>query len=359
MQIIGSFVKGIVGLAMIAAVLAAGVGIYMFAGNALQFGASAGSADSVPVAFVIRPGESVNDVAGNLERQGIVDSAFWFTLQLKSSGKDRLIKAGTFQLRTSMDNSDVIEVLTAPIADEPGVRFQVIEGVRLEEMAESLAAQGLVTPSTFLEATQTQEKVFQYAGTFLQEAGAPEGATLEGYLFPDTYEIKQNPGDNTDAVVKIMFDTMQQRITPEMREKLAAQGRTVHQMLTVASIVQREGVVKEELSTIAAVFWNRVDLGMSLGADPTTQYAIGQSPEWWPVLRLDPNTVDHPYNTYRVIGLPPGPICAPGLAAIEAAVNPEETDYLYFVAKNDGTSTHAFATTLEEHERNRSLYGNR
>ncbi|MDQ3928125.1 MAG: endolytic transglycosylase MltG, partial [Chloroflexota bacterium] len=313
----------------------------------------------VPVAFVIAPGENVNEVSSNLERQGIIDSAFWFGLQLRSSGKDKLIKAGTFQLRTNMDNSEVIEVLTAPIADEPGVRFQVIEGLRLEEIAEKLGAEGLVTPTTFLDATRSPEGVAKYGGAFFQESGAPSGATLEGYLFPDTYEIKQNPGDNTDAIIKIMLDTMQQRITPEMREKLAAQGRTVHQMLTVASIVQREGVVKEELSTIAAVYWNRVDEGMLLNADPTTQYAVGEPGNWWPVLSLDQLEVDSPFNTYRVVGLPPGPIAAPGLAAIEATVNPEDVDYLYFVAKNDGTHTHAFARTLEEHERNRVLYGNR
>jgi UPF0755 protein len=357
-QIVGSIIKGAIGLSMIVVVLAVGAGIYMFVGNSLQSGVQGGN-ESVPVAFEIKSGEGVSDVSANLERQDIIDSAFWFTIQLKSSGKDRLIKAGTFQLRTNMDNSEVIEVLTAPIADEPGVRFTVIEGLRLEETAEKLGAQGLITPSIFLDAVRSPEGVAKYGGAFLQEAGAPSDATLEGYLFPDTYEIKQNPGDNTDAVIKIMLDTMQQRITPEMREKLTAQGRTVHQMLTVASIVQREGVVKEELSTIAAVFWNRVDAGMQLGADPTTQYAVGQSPDWWPVLRLDPNTVDSPYNTYVIVGLPPGPICAPGLAAIEAAVNPEATDYLYFVAKNDGTNTHAFAHTLEEHERNRALYKNK
>ena len=358
MQIVGSIIRGAIGLSMIVVVLAAGAGIYMFVGNALQSGSS-GAADSVPVAFEIKPGEGVNDVSSNLERQSIIDSAFWFTIQLRSSGKDKLIKAGTFQLRTHMDNSDVIEVLTAPIADEPGVRFTVIEGVRLEETAEKLGAQGLITPSIFLDAVKSPEGVAKYGGAFLQEAGAPSDATLEGYLFPDTYEIKQNPGDNTDAVIKIMLDTMQQRITPEMREKLAAQGRTVHQMLTVASIVQREGVVKEELSTIAAVFWNRVDAGMQLGADPTVQYALGQSPTWWPQLNLAPVEVESPYNTYVIIGLPPGPICAPSLAAIEATVNPETTDYLYFVAKDDGTSTHAFARTLEEHERNRAIYGNK
>ena len=357
MQIVSGIIKAIIGLAMIIGVLAAGVGIYMFTGNALQSGTDAN--ESVPVAFVIEAGQNPDDIATNLERQGVIDNAFFFKLQLKTSGKDILLKAGTFQLRTNMDNSEVINILTAPIADEPGVRFQVIEGVRLEEMAEKLGAQGLVTPTTFLDATKSPEGVARYAGTFLSEARAPSDATLEGYLFPDTYEIKQNPGDNTDAIVRIMLDTMQQRITPEMKEKLQAQGRTVHQMLTRAAIVQREGVVKEELSTIAAVFWNRVDQGMLLNADPTTQYAVAASPDWWPVLQLDPNTVDSPYNTYRIVGLPPGPICAPGLAAIEAAVNPEPTDYLYFVAKNDGTSTHAFARTLEEHERNRVLYGNR
>lgn len=359
MQLLGSLVKGAIGLTMIVAVLAAGVGIYMFAGSALQFGGGNDEEESVPVAFVIQAGQSVNDIAANLENQGIIDSAFWFGLQLRSSGKDILIKAGTFQLRTNMDNSEVIEVLTAPIADEPGVRFTVIEGLRLEEIAEKLEAQGLVSPTTFLEGVGSPEGVAKYGGTYLQEAGAPATATLEGYLFPDTYEIKQNPGDNTDAVIKIMLETMQQRITPAMREKLAAEGRTVHQMLTIASIVQREGVVKEELSTIAAVFWNRVDEVMLLNADPTTQYSVGASPDWWPVLSLEQLQVDHPYNTYKIVGLPPGPICAPGLAAIEAAVNPEATDYLYFVAKNDGTNTHAFARTLEEHERNRVLYGNR
>lgn len=358
MQIVGSIIKGLIGLTMIAVVLGAGVGIYMFVGNTLQSGGSS-EQESVSVAFVIAPGESVNEIASNLEAQGIIDSAFWFGVQLRSSGKDILIKAGTFQLRTNMDNSEVIEVLTAPIADEPGVRFQVIEGLRLEEIAEKLGAEGLVTPTTFLDATRSPEGIAKYGGTFFQEAGAPAEATLEGYLFPDTYEIKQNPGDNTDAVIKIMIDTMQQRITPEMREKLAAQGRTVHQMLTVASITQREGVVKEELSTIAAVYWNRVNEGMLLNADPTTQYSVGEPGNWWPVLSLDQLRVDHAYNTYVIVGLPPGPIAAPGLAAIEAAVNPEDVDYLYFVAKDDGTNTHAFAHTLEEHERNRVLYGNR
>ncbi|MDQ5823332.1 MAG: endolytic transglycosylase MltG [Chloroflexota bacterium] len=357
MQIVGSIIKGLIGLIMIVVVLGAGVGIYMFVGNTLQSGG--GEQESVPIAFVIAPGESVNEIGSNLEAQGIIDSAFWFGLQLRSSGKDILIKAGTFQLRTNMDNSEVIEVLTAPIADEPGVRFTVIEGLRIEEIAEKLGAEGLVTPTTFLDATRSPEGVAKYGGTFFQEAGAPAGSTLEGYLFPDTYEIKQNPGDNTDAVIKIMIDTMQQRITPEMREKLAAQGRTVHQMLTVASITQREGVVKEELSTIAAVYWNRVKEGMLLNADPTTQYAVGEPGNWWPVLSLDQLRVEHAYNTYMIVGLPPGPIAAPGLAAIEAAVNPEEVDYLYFVAKEDGTNTHAFARTLEEHERNRVLYGNR
>jgi UPF0755 protein len=343
---------------MIVAVFAAGAGIYVFVGRALEPGGG-GDETSVPVAFVIQPGENVNQIASNLERQGVIDSAFWFGLQLRSSGKDILIKAGTFQLRTKMDNSEVIEVLTAPIADEPGVRFQVIEGLRLEEIAEKLGAEGLVTPTTFLEATQSAEGVAKYGGTFFAEAGAPPGTTLEGYLFPDTYEIKQSPGDNTDAVVKIMIDTMQQRITPEMRAKLSAEGRTVHQMLTIASLVQREGVVKEELTTIAAVYWNRVKEGMLLNADPTTQYAVGQPGNWWPVLSLEQLQEDHPYNTYVIVGLPPGPIAAPGLASIEAAINPEQVDYLYFVAKNDGTNTHAFARTLEEHERNRVLYGNR
>ncbi len=359
MQIIGTLFKGIISLVMIAAVLLAGVFIYSFMGRAFANVGPAAPAQTQAVTFEVKSGETVSQIADNLQAAGIIDSAFAFKWQLKLSGHETDMKAGKFELATKMDSNKVISILSAPVAAVPVLKFQVIEGWRLEQIAEELDAQGVLSATHFLDLAATPDGVAQFSDDFLQSAQRPEGASLEGYLFPDTYEVKKSPGDNSKAVIQIMYDTMEERITPEMRQTLAAKGRTVHQMLTIASIVQREGVVAEELPEIASVFWNRVDRETLLNADPTTQYALGKPGDWWPQLNLDPNTVDSPYNTYRVVGLPPGPICNPGLKAIEAAVSPAETDYLYFVAKNDGSHTHAFAKTLEEHERNRVKYGNR
>lgn len=359
MRIIGNIIKGVIALAMIVGVMLGGVFIYSFVQRALPTSTTQAAIEERPVSFEIKSGENTTQIADNLQKLGVIDNAGIFKLQLKMSGQDGQIKAGTYQLTSKMDNSKVIAVLTAPIEQVAGLKFTVIEGWRLEETAEKLGEQGIISPTHFMELAGTAQGAAQFSDQFMQDAKRPEGAGLEGYLFPDTYEIKKNPGDNSEAIIKLMYSTMEERITPKMVQDLAAKKRTVHQMLSVAAIVQREGILKEELPKIAAVYWNRVDQGIQLGADPTIQYALGKSPAWWPVLNLDPHTVDTPYNTYVEFGLPPGPICAPGLDAITASVYPEETNLLYFVAKNDGTNGHAFAHTLEEHERNRQIYGNK
>ncbi len=358
MGVLGNIVRVILAIAMGAVVIAAGVFIFFALSQTLK---SAGAPeDRQPVVFTIEPGESVSQIADKLQSEGIIDSSLIFKAKLKLRSGDTL-KAGKFQVTPGMDMDQLITVLsTAPV--DIGLKFTIIEGQRVEEVAEKLNAQNVVSQSRFLELTNTPEGAATFQDDFLAESGRPADQGLEGYLFPDTYEIKQGDGDNSEAVVMIMLKTLEDRFTPEMRTAVTERGRNIHQTLTIASIVQREGVVKEELPIIAAVFWNRLDQGIALGADPTTQYAVAKSPDWWPNLdRLGivPNTVDHPYNTYVIAGLPPGPICSPGLDAIEAAVYPAETDYLYFVAKNDGTGEHAFATTREEHDRNSVIYGNR
>jgi UPF0755 protein len=361
MNLVGNVLKAIVAVAMIGAVVIAGVFIY----RATEPLASIGTreAPGEPVMFTIKPGETVNQVADNLEKAGLINSAFFFSTRLRFMGVEDQIQAGTFQITPGMDTDALIRLLTTAVV-ERGIRFTVIEGMRAEEIAEKLGAEGVVSPTEFTRLTTTPEGAAQYSDDFVASSGKPADKGLEGFLFPDTYEVKQSGSDNSDAVIKVMLSTMAERFTPEMRAELAKRQvndhpATVYDALTIASIVQREGVVKEELADIAAVFWNRVDRGMLLNADPTTQYALGKPGDWWPQLNLDPNTVDHPYNTYKIVGMPPGPIANPGLDAIRATVYPSQNNYLYFVAKNDGSNTHAFAETLEEHERNRVLYGNR
>ena len=358
MGTLGNLLKVLAAVVMIIAVIA--IGVFLF-NSKIQFGSSGTSQAARTFMFTVHPGDTVENISQNLKTQGVIDSPFMFKLQLKMKGVEKDIKAGQFQLTTGMDSDKLIKALTTS-PTELGVKFQVIEGMRIGEIDDKLSAQQIIDKDKFLQMAGTAAGSAQFQDDFLQASGRPADQGLEGYLFPDTYEIKQSGGDNSETVIKKMLGTLEEKFTPAMREAATAKQRNIHQILTIASIVQREGQAKTELPKIAAVFWNRIDQGMRLDADPTTQYAVAKPGSWWPnldSLGINPNDVDNPYNTYRIPGMPPGPICNPGLGAIQAAVTPEQNNFLYFVAKNDGTGEHAFATTLDEHERNRVKYGNR
>ncbi|MDQ6741083.1 MAG: endolytic transglycosylase MltG [Actinomycetota bacterium] len=361
MRFIAGVLKGLVAIAMMGAVVIVAVFIYASVSKALTAvkpAVDTSTSGAQSVVFTIKPGETVDQIANNLQQQGIIDSTLWFKLKYKTGSSDKTLKAGSFQVTKGMDLDQLITVLSTP-PGEAGIKFTVIEGTRLEEIAGKLSSQGIVSATQFIQLAGTPAGASSFSDDFIAASGKPADKGLEGFLFPDTYEIKQAQGDNSQAVIKTMLAGMENKLTPDLRQAIAASGHNTFQVLTMASIVQREGVVPEELPTIASVFWNRIDKGMTLGADPTTQYAVAKEPDWWPnldQLGIQPNTVNNPYNTYVVQGLPPGPICNPGLAAIKAAISPAQTDYLYFVAKNDGTSTHAFARTYEEHQRNIIIY---
>ncbi len=186
----------------------------------------------------------------------------------------------------------------------------------------------------------------------------PPAQRSKGYLAPDTYRLPAEGATVLD-LLKRQLDAFRDRVMPAWREAQAA-GKTkltLHQVLTLASIVEREAVVDDERPTIAAVYLNRLARGMRLEADPTVQYAMGYQADsglWWkaPVYLQEYDKVQSPYNTYKVTGLPPGPICAPGIASIEAVLNPDTHDYLFFMAKGDGSGRHTFARTFEEHLKN-------
>ncbi|HEX8918997.1 MAG TPA: endolytic transglycosylase MltG [Chloroflexota bacterium] len=357
MSFVGSIFKLLLALVMVVAVAIVAVFVFTRVAGLIKPPEPAATARQ-PVIFTILPGESVGTVADHLQSAGLIDSALLFRLRLKLTGNESSFKAGRFQVTPGTGMDQIITLLSTPPA-EIGVRFTVIEGTRIEEEADKLQAAGIVSATHFIQLANTAQGAAQFQDPFVAASGKPADKGLEGFLFPDTYDIKQGGADNSEAAIAIMLKTMGEKFTPDMVSAAAAKHRSVYQVLTVASITQREGVVKDELPLIAAVFWNRLDQGMLLGADPTTQFALGKPGDWWPQLNLDPNTVNNPYNTYKVQGLPPGPICNPGLDAIQAAVSPAQTNYLYFVAKNDGSGRHAFATTLQEHEQNRVIYGNK
>jgi UPF0755 protein len=200
-----------------------------------------------------------------------------------------------------------------------------------------------------------REGKFDYAFLKDRPKTAPQG--LEGFLFPETYNV---PLDiSNEFMITLMLDTFNSRVTDAMRQKAAAAKITLYEAVTLAAIVEREAVAANERAIIASVFWNRVKKKMLLQSDSTAQYALGYQPatkQWWksPVTIEELVAVKSPYNTYLNPGLPPGPICNPSLASIVGAIEPAQTDYLFFYSKGDGT--HVFAKTYEEHLQNQQKY---
>jgi len=304
------------------------------------------------VAFTVQRGETTGMVAVRLAEEGLISDAELFRLYVRYQGEDRGLEAGDYELSSSMTIPQIAEKLQQAWAEE--VIVTIPEGWRMEQAAALLEQQSLLPAQDFLDLAR--ENAFAYA--FLRDR--PADATLEGYLFPDTYRLPVRA--EASHLIERMLGNFDRRVTPQMRRDVAGEGLSLFEVITLASIVEREGVVKAELPLIAGVYRNRIDQGMKLDADPTVQYALGFQPDtgqWWkrPMHLEEYGQVDSPYNTYLYRGLPPGPICSPGLAAIEAVIYPEESDYLFFV-RNDvaDDGSHVFARTLDEHQRNRQQY---
>lgn len=304
--------------------------------------------DPTPKTFVVRPGDSVNQISQNLQNQGLVRDAELFRLYVRYSSLDQNIQTGTFQLRANMDIPQLARSLQRGAAQE--TQITIPEGKRIEEIADLLKDQlgSNYSPDEFLRLARRAN--FSYA--FLRDL--PSGASLEGYLFPDTYRLPENP--SAQDVILRMLDNYGSKIAP-LIEQNKPKNLTARQVLTLASIVEREAVVANERSTIASVYFNRMKIGMALQADPTTQYALGYDPKqktWWRILTLDDLKYADPagYNTYVNPELPPGPIANPGLASIQAVLQPAQTRFLFFVASCNKDGTHKFAATFEEQRRN-------
>lgn len=309
-----------------------------------------GMADGESVYFTIEPEESVDSIADRLSDDGLIRSPAYFRFRVRIAGLGSDIIAGRYRIDPAMSTTQIIHLITsrdAALAQEIQVRF--VEGWRTEQYAEALVAAGVLpSEEDFMNATREQKWNDEFA--FLHTR--PSGVALEGYLFPDTYNFRL--GSTPDDVLSRLLSTFQERVQPESITETDQMGLTLHQIITIASIVEREAVLPEERPVIASVYFNRIRQGMPLQADPTVQYELGEAGNWWPELTPEDIQQNGRYNTYLNPDLPPGPICNPGLASIEAALRPAQTDYLYFVARGDGS--HAFAVTAEEHQRNVDEY---
>ncbi len=296
---------------------------------------TAGCADSTPqtaVRVVVPSGATFRAAADSLARAGLIRSSRLFGLYAKLTDRDRALKPGTYLIEAGRSWASILDDLT----EGRGlvVTLTIPEGWSLAEIV-PLLAQRLEVPIDSVEAAVRDTAL-------LARLGVPM-PTLEGYLFPETYTF--SPGTTARSAVGETTREFERRWRPEWTARLDSLGLTRHQVVTLASIVEKEARVAEERPIIAAVYSNRLRRGMLLQADPTVQYSLGEHVDRVLYKHLE---TDSPYNTYRYPGLPPGPIASPGEASLEAAVHPADVPYLYFVARADGR--HEFRVTFAEHE---------
>ncbi len=287
-----------------------------------------------PQLFEVSAGTSFASVARRLEQDGLIRSARMATFVARYNGLDGQLHVGEYELSPDQTTLEILEDITS--GQVKTWRVTVPEGSRAEDIALRLEASGLISANTFRSALRNTQ--------LATELGVPSH-DFEGYLFPDTYQLPR--GLEAEQLVRLLvgqFETVWQKQIQPLSENSRL---SKHEIVTLASIVEKETASPDERPLIAAVFLNRLKLGMRLETDPTVIYGI---PEFDGNLRRRHlNDVKNLYNTYQHKGLPPGPIASPGQEALQSVVEPEETDYLYFVSKNDGT--HQFSKTYAEHQK--------
>ena len=282
--------------------------------------------------FVVKEGATLNQVAMDLERDHMIRSSTLFRLAGRFKGYDHHIKTGEYRLNGAMPPLKILEILKeGRIMTHP---ITIPEGFTLNQIADLLDQKGLSNKASFIQQAKDKSRIAQLDLS---------GDTLEGYLYPDTYRFRRN--ESADKVIDVMVNRFRNIVTPH-KTRIKDTGMTLEQVITLASIVEKETGAPEERPMIARVFLNRLNKNMRLESDPTVIYGINNFNGNLTKRDLKTKT---PYNTYVIKGLPPGPIANPGLAAIKAVLNPAEGNYYFFVSKNNGT--HYFSETLKEHNR--------
>ena len=285
----------------------------------------------------IPPGAGAAEIRQRLLDAKLIRDDFTLRAALRWTGNARALKAGEYRFEGPMSAVDVLDKLTA--GDIYTRRITFPEGLTIAEMARLYESREFGAARDFIQAAQNARLIADID---------PQAPDLEGYLFPETYPLPRQWG--ADRLVAAMVDRFKATYTEDLRSKAREQGLTTRQVVTLASLVEKETAKDEERPLVAAVYRNRMRIGMGMQADPTVVYALQKAGRYDGNIRREDLAFDSPYNTYKYGGLPPGPIAAPGRAALEATLKPADAQYLYFVSRNDGS--HVFATTLDEHNAN-------
>ena len=329
--------KALLTLSVLALLAAAGVAAMLYMRTSEPFKGYDGAEQFV----VIEPGSGTRSIGQRLVQAGVIRDDPTFRAALWRSGRARTLQAGEFRFDRPMTPAEVIDKIARGEVYNRRITFP--EGLNIQEMARLYEQQGFGKASAFIEAARDPAAI---------RSVDPAATDLEGYLFPETYAV---PRDTTAAkLVGLMVERFKQLFTDEMQRAAQTLELTPREAVTLAALVEKETAQPSERPIVAAVYLNRLKIGMAMQADPTVIYALQRAGRYNGNIRRDDLSFDSPYNTYRYPGLPPGPIASPGLASLQAAVAPANVDYLYFVSRNDGS--HVFARTLVEHNENVRQY---
>ncbi len=296
--------------------------------------------DTSTFVVTVTPGSSTTGIANLLYEEGLIQNVNAFKAKVKLLEVDGQMKAGDYMLSPSMSAETIINKLVDGEIFVETNKFTIPEGYEIRQIVDKLVEQGIVDRDVFMDVLENHP--FDYA--FLE--GVDRSKKLEGYLFPDTYEVLKSADEV--AIVDRMLKRFGEVFKPEYYDRATELGMTVDEVVTLASIIEREARVAEEFEIVSSVFHNRMEIGMALQSCATVQYILQERK---PVLSYADTEIEDPYNTYINAGLTPSPIASPGELAIKSALYPAETNYLYFVTteKNDGT--HYFNETLAGHNR--------
>lgn len=301
--------------------------------------------------FTISKGESVDTIVANLETAGLIKCPLCLKIYLKLSGNQTKIMAGSYAIEPGQNAKEIIALLAQGkiIANETNIK--IIEGWSINDIDYYLNEQKLFAPGAFkqLAGNSISQLPFNFERSDIL-ADVPATASLEGFLFPDTYRIFKD--STPSAVIEKMLDNFNGKVDAAMRQDIAAQGKTLYEIVTMASIIEKEVRTYEDMQIVSGVFWDRIKNNQALESCATLAYILGEDKKQY---TKEDTLVESAYNTYQNRGLPPGPICNPGLNAIKASIYPKYSDYNYFLTRNDNGQT-VFSVTYEEHLANKAKY---
>lgn len=333
------------------------ISVLAFVTWALLVGSMPVSGDKAPMRVVIAKGTSAAEIASILDERGLIRSPFVFRLTCRVGGSSGNLKPGVYEVAPSMSVPEIIRLLVAGQTLEQWITIP--EGFNARQIADLLEGKELASGEAFVRLTITE-------GYSFPRFPFVYGHSLEGYLFPDTYLVAR--GTDARGIIEKMLETFESKIVRPCRPDLESVSRSrfglgdeafaegLSRILVMASLVEREARIPKDRPLVAAVLWNRLDKGMRLEVDATVSYRPGVSRGNKDRVLYSDLESGSPYNTYRRAGLPPTPICNPGLESVKAVLNPAKADYLYYVAKKDGS--HVFSTTFEQHVRAKNAIRN-